>query len=363
MTGLPAEAYLLALLSLPGMGPARLRTLLEGGTPEELWRGAGRPHHGLPSELTQRWATAAPAIDPASLWAQTVAAGGAAVLGGPNYPEWLTDDVDPPFLLSWIGRPDAVATNRRVAIVGTRRCTRVGREIAFELGRDLAAAGVTVVSGLAAGVDAAAHHGALSVEKGAPPLAVVGSGLDVVYPAANRSLWAAVGERGVVFSEAPPGAPPERWRFPARNRIIAAAAEIVVVVESAERGGSMHTVDEADRRAVEVMAVPGSVRSPASAGTNLLLHEGRAPARDATDVLFALGFVSPPTHTSEMPAEAPTAEAAAVLEAFEWEPATVDQLALRTGLALGTLALTLDELIDSGAIAEADGWLERVGRG
>ena len=141
------------------------------------------------------------------------------------------------------------------------------------------------------GIDGAAHAGATEVD-GAPPVAVVGSGLDVVYPRRHRSLWQLVAERGVVLSEHPLGSAPVAWHFPARNRLIAALADVVVVVESQERGGSMHTVDEAQRRDVDVMAVPGPVTSRASTGTNRLLADGAEVARDATDVLVKLGLGS-----------------------------------------------------------------------
>src|SRR5205085_5885336 len=118
-----------------------------------------------------------------------------------------------------------VVEGRRVGIVGTRRCTRYGRELAYELGRDLAASGVRIVSGLAAGVDGAAHNGALAAG-GAPPIAVVGSGVDVVYPKRHSQLWADVAAAGLLVSEAPLGAAPEPWRFPVRNRVIAALSEV-----------------------------------------------------------------------------------------------------------------------------------------
>src|SRR5204862_479680 len=155
--------------------------------------------------------------------------------------------------------------------------------VARQLGRELAAHGVAIVSGLAIGIDGSAHEGALAA-KAAPPVGVVGSGLDVVYPKRHRHLWDAVAAAGVLLSEAPMGAVPERWRFPARNRILAALSDVVVVVESHAAGGSMHTVRAAIDRGIPVMAVPGSMRNPAAAGTNQLLSEGVPPARDPDDI-------------------------------------------------------------------------------
>ena len=175
-----------------------------------------------------------------------------------------------------------------VALVGTRAATHYGTGVAAELGAELSAAGIVVVSGLAAGIDSAAHEGALAPDRPTPPVAVVGGGVDVVYPASSRRLWARLNSSGGICSEAPSGAGPEAWRFPLRNRLIAALAHVVVVVESHISGGALHTVSAADERGVTVLAVPGSVKSPASAGTNSLIADGCGVARDAPDVLAAL---------------------------------------------------------------------------
>ncbi|MEM7273056.1 MAG: DNA-processing protein DprA [Actinomycetota bacterium] len=202
----------------------------------------------------------------------------------------FAEDPEPPVLLFHTGdltllrRPDAVA------VVGTRRCTTVGRTVAYELGRGLAGAGVTVISGLALGVDGAAHRGAM--DRAGPVIGVVASGLDVVYPGGNRDLWHQVATQGLLVGEAPAGDRPQRWRFPARNRLIAGLSRGVVVVESHARGGALSTVDEAIERDRPVMAVPGSVLSAASDGTNGLLVEGAIPVRGADDVIGTLSFPS-----------------------------------------------------------------------
>jgi DNA protecting protein DprA len=179
-----------------------------------------------------------------------------------------------------------------VAIVGTRSATSYGLQTSSELGRGLAAAGVVVVSGLALGIDGAAHSGALRTgrEDPAPPVAVVGTGLDVLYPKGNASLWREVEGHGVVFSEAPLGTTPRARVFPARNRIIAALSDVVVVVECQLGGGALYTAEAAARRSIPVCAIPGSVRSPASAGTNGLLVDGCTPVRDVDDVLTAVAL-------------------------------------------------------------------------
>ena len=371
--GLPAEAYAAALASLPGMGPARLAAIVACEPPAVAWRrilvGGGwtdpvvvRSLAPRGAALVDRWRRAAAEIDVADLWRRTGEAGIAVALAGsPAYPAPLAGDIEPPAVVFHRGDP-GVITGPRVAVVGTRRCSSTGAGVAFELGRDLAVAGVAVVSGLASGIDGAAHRGALAAD-GAPPIGVVGSGLDVVYPPGQTELWRAVAAAGVLLSEAPLGAAPERWRFPARNRIIAALADLVVVVESHRRGGSLHTVDEADRRGRDVFAVPGSVRNPAAAGTNELLAEGRPPACSVDDPLVALGLGAARRGSPGDGRVPPAAGDRAVLDAVGWQPATLDQIVLRTNLDLAHLAPALDRLCDTGWVARRGGWYERVSAG
>ena len=279
-----------ALASLPRTTPRRLARLLGKRDPARVWKRVERgemPNWVAGDDLHGVWRDHALGTDLAAMadrlealdaWVTTPAS--------IQHPVAVMHDIDPAPILFRRGRvPDPTAP--AVAIVGTRRCTPTGRSVAMELGSGLASAGVTVVSGLALGIDGAAHRGALAADS-TPVVGVVGSGLDVVYPRGNRDLWDAVAAAGTLLGEAPLGAEPEGWRFPARNRLLAALADVVVVVESKRAGGSMHTVEEAIRREVAVMAVPGSVRNPAAAGTNLLLSEGCAPACSTEDVLVAL---------------------------------------------------------------------------
>ena len=207
----------------------------------------------------------------------------------PLYPPALRDAADAPWAL--IGRGDPVLLAELadpaavVTIVGARRASSYGREVARELGRDLAATGMVVASGLAFGVDACAHRGALETGR---TVAVLGCGADVAYPAAHRSLWRRVQENGLVISELPPGTGPWRWTFPARNRIMAALAGMTVVVEAAERSGSLITADLAADLGRDLGAVPGPVNSRVSAGPNNLLAGGACLVRDAQDVLDAM---------------------------------------------------------------------------
>jgi DNA protecting protein DprA len=295
--GLPAEAFAAALACLPRMGPGRLSAVLRTEAAALAWEriraGTGWRDTDVmaalgaqPAALVAGWRRAAAEIDPAAVWQTIVDQGiGVAVIGSAGYPPVLAADIEPPAVVFHLGSPDVVA-GPRVAVVGTRQCSATGAAIAWELGRDLAAAGVAVVSGLASGIDAAGHRGALAAvghDDDAPPIGVVGSGLDVVYPRGQAELWRAVASHGVLLSEAPLGARPERWRFPARNRIIAALADLVVVVESHRTGGSMHTVDEADRRGIDVMGYRGRFgRRPRRGPTGCSRRAGPPCARPTT---------------------------------------------------------------------------------
>ena len=176
-----------------------------------------------------------------------------------------------------------------VAVVGARACSGYGAQVARTLGRDLAAAGVTVVSGLARGIDAEAHRGAL--DAGGRTVAVLGCGIDRDYPAAHAELARRIAETGGIVSEYEPGVEPAPWRFPARNRIIAALADAVVIVEARSRSGALITVDLAMEIGRPIYAVPGEITSLLSEGTNDLLRHGHAAAiTSALDVLAALGI-------------------------------------------------------------------------
>lgn len=356
-------AALASLLTLKGMGPARLRRLLaRHGSPAGAWSAVASGHIDLDDvsgavanrqALADQWHAHARSHDPADLVA-AVAAAGIEILqpGTPTWPETFDEDPEPPALLFARGNV-AILDAPMVAIVGTRRCTAAGASIARELGADLARAGVRVVSGLALGIDGAAHRGAL--DAGGPPVGVVATGHDVVYPKRHRMLWDEVAERGLLLSESPLGTEAERWRFPARNRLMAALADIVVVVESAATGGSMLTVDSAIERDTEVMAVPGSPRVPVSAGPNQLLADGRGVVRDATDVLVALGTRAP-TSGAGGHQLALDVGVDPVLDAISFPPVGLDRLMAVTGLNFSALAGRLAQL-------EVDGVIERVGAG
>lgn len=374
---LPEEAYLLALASLPEIGPCQLGALVVGMGAKRAWLAlrAERDVHSLapgsPLERVlssrrvrdpHRWLAHAQAVDVAHMWSRHLEAGlGVGARRSAVWPADAFEDLaDPPALLVWKGDIDVLA-GARVAIVGTRSCSRYGSEIARELGADLAAAGVSVVSGLALGIDAAAHRGALSSD-GAPPVAVVASGLDVVYPERNRSLWDEVADRGLLLSEQPLGSRPLRWRFPARNRLIAALGDVTVVVESHRKGGAVITAREAAAQGRTVLSVPGPVRSAASGGCLDLLADGAQVCRGAEDVLVALGMSPGSRRKASEHRAAPSAGGQRVLEAIGWQPANLEQVVLRTGMTIGEVSVAVEDLSRLGWLAERSGWLERVSR-
>jgi DNA processing protein len=230
-----------------------------------------------------------------------------------------------------------------VAVVGARVCSAYGGQVGRSLGRELAGAGLVVVSGLARGIDGAAHRGA--VEAGGFTVAVLGCGIDRDYPASHRDLARGIAESGLIVSEYAPGVEPAPWRFPARNRIIAGLAGATVVVEARERSGALITADLALEEGRDVLAVPGEITSSLSKGTNALLRSGATPLTSAADVLELFGIQSDPA-APDVP------EAASILVHL---PATADELVRLTELEPGPLAAALAELELAGLVVEGEG--------
>lgn len=378
---------LVAAAGLEGVGPSAVASLARHPDPVGVWcavashgaypgprstwpvpLGGGREAGTAEAERRRTRRRQASAVSLDGLARRYGAAGVKVVMSGEvGYPLQLEDHPDAPPLLFVQGSvwpPPQPA----VAVVGTRRCTSYGREVARSLGRELSRCGVSVVSGLATGIDAAAHAGALEVS-GAPPVAVVGTGLDIIYPRSNAALWAGVRQAGVLVGEVPLGTPSAPWRFPSRNRIIAGLAHAVVVVESGQAGGSMHTVREALARDRTVLAVPGNVTSPASTGTNQLLAEGAIPCRDTTDVLVALGSacpsgaVSPAGRSEGSPPMSMSTPAASLWRELAGSAATFDELTGRSGLPLQDVAAAVAELVTAGLVVVEQGTVVVRGRG
>jgi DNA processing protein len=266
-----------------------------------------------------------------------------------GFPRLVRELHDPPPGLFLRGAAEeGLLGQAAVAIVGARSCSSYGRQVARQLGRELAAAGLLVVSGMARGVDAEAHRGAL--EAGGTTVAVLGCGIDRDYPAAHADLARGICERGLVVSEYAPGVEPAPWRFPARNRIIAGLATATVIVEARERSGALITADFALDAGREVFAVPGEITSALSAGTNALLRLGATPLTGSADVLGSFGLEPDPGQPAEL-----GEHAAAVLAALAEEPSGADELGRVTGLDAATLATALTELELVGAAAESEG--------
>jgi DNA processing protein len=281
-------------------------------------------------------------------------------LADADYPPLLLHTPDPPLVLYLEGRSELLRADS-VAIVGSRRPTPQGLEIARRLARELGEHGWCVVSGLAAGIDGAAHAGAL--EAGAGTVAVVGTGLDVVYPHAHRALAARVAQQGLVVSEFPLGMAPMPDNFPQRNRIIAGLSRGTLVVEAALRSGSLITARQATEAGREVFAVPGSIHSPQARGCHALLREGAKLVESVDDILDEIagparvGVPSGRVDDAELPACAQPESEDEVLRALGHDPVSLDALIARCGWPAARLNVRLMELELEGFVARLPGGL------
>lgn len=269
-----------------------------------------------------------------------------------GYPGRLADlGEERPATIFGLGRRELLGGERHspaITIVGARRASAYGRSTAYALAMPLAAAGLPVVSGMASGVDVAAHRGALDAS--GPTIAVLGTGVDVPYPVGERATYERIVRDGAVVSEMPPGSRPFRWTFPARNRIMAALGSMTVVVEAAERSGSLITAEMAQDLARDVGAVPGRVDGRLGAGPNALLADGAVLVRDAQDVLDAV--LGPGSDmVKALKAEPLEPELDAVLEAVERGAGTPDQVAAATALDASGAAAALARLEVLGRIS------------
>ena len=263
-----------------------------------------------------------------------------------RYPPRLRDLADPPAVLHIAGTAECVGLDDAVAVVGARRATQYGVTVAHDIGRGLSAAGVSVVSGLALGVDSSAHGGALG--GAAPPVAVLAGGVDRPYPPSKRGLYVAVRAAGAIVSEMPPGFGVHRWAFVARNRLIAALARVVVVVEATERSGSLTTADLGAELGRTIAAVPGRVTCATAAGTNGLIRDGAVLVRTVGDVLDALAELTGAAYK-------PSASASAQLE-----PELAEMLDA-IGAGHSTLPMLVSTGLNARAVLAGLGELEALG--
>lgn len=345
------------LVSRVGRAAVRRSLAATGSTAALLGQLQARP------ETLQRFADELASLGVSALG---VTASRNAERGLPGRAPWspaLAAIPDPPLVLFSVGQVQ-VLTQPVVAVVGARQATRTGLALAHEIGRELAAHGILVCSGLARGIDAAAHRGAL--EAGAT-LGVLGGGMSRIYPAEHRGLARSVCAKGLLVSEYAPYVEPRPHHFPERNRLISGFSAAVVVIEAGEQSGSLITARLALEQGRDVMAVPGSVRSPVSRGCHRLLREGAALVESARDILDALqlpGIIRPPPDgrpEASMPAHPAGALGGdALLAELDHEPLPLDLLAHRTGIPAHDLTVRLARLELSGHVAQGAGGYVRL---
>ncbi|MGF1512324.1 MAG: DNA-processing protein DprA [Elainellaceae cyanobacterium] len=347
----PDRPYWVTWSKLPHIGPIRLQRLWKHfGSLEAAWRadsGALLEVEGVGLGTAMEIEAQRSRFDPQACYAayaqQNLAFWTPADAG---YPRLLLEIPDPPPMLHYRGRVEPAESQGQtltVAIVGTRRPTEYGRRWTHRISRALAQAGVTIVSGLAEGVDAIAHRSCL--EAGGRTLAVMGTGVDVIYPWSNRSLARQVTEQGLLLSEYPAGTQPDRAQFPRRNRIIAGLSRAVLILEAPQKSGALITARVANDYARDVYALPGSVESKASRGCLELISQGASLILDEPSLLEAVGAM--PTLGRPEPAPAPPdlpPDLAQVLDAVKDDPRLLDQIAAQTSLGTGTILSALAQL-------------------
>lgn len=355
---LPEERTSWASLALRGLPPAVVAALLRAfGTPQGVLAAtAGELRRVVPDAVAARVASPPDASRLARSLAWLDQPGHDLIAwSDPDFPRALLDLPGPPPVLYFTGRRELL--NRDAfAIVGSRSATAQGKDNAKAFARALSDAGLTVVSGLAVGIDGAAHEGALA--GASSTLAVVGTGLDRVYPARHRMLAHRIAEQGGLLSEFAPGTPPLERNFPRRNRLISALSRGVLVVEAALRSGSLITARYAGEQGRDVFAIPGSIHSPLSKGCHKLIREGAKLVETAQDILEELGLATPATPDA---VDGAPDDSGAVLGALGGDPADLDTLVARTGLSAEDVIVELTGLELAGAVAALPGgrWQRR----
>ena len=338
-----------------GIGAVRFQRLLERfGGAESAWKAspAELAAAGLSLKLIERLIEVREKVDLARIWDQ-IQSKGIRVLTwmDETYPQRLKEIEQPPPVLYLRGELVPEDT-WAVAIVGTRRVTPYGRQVTEEIASFLAANGITVVSGLARGVDALAHSAALKA--GGRTLAVLGSGVDRIYPPENRSMAEHILEKGAVLSDYAPGTPPEASNFPPRNRIISGLSMAVIVIEAGKTSGALITAEFAAEQGREIFAVPGNILAPQSKGTNWLIQQGAQPLLSASDIMQSLNLTRVGQHKAARKV-LPTDEVEAkLLETIGEEPLHVDEIRNQTGLPVEKVSATL-------VMMELKGMVRQVG--
>jgi DNA processing protein len=344
------RAAWLRLILTPGLGPRTARQLLAAfGLPDAVFSATRSALLRVaPEPLAHQLAQPAgddilEAIDKTERWLAASDDRSLVTLADAAYPQALLTTADPPPVLFAVGRLELL--NRpAIAIVGSRNATQQGLETAEGFAASLARAGITVVSGLALGIDGAAHRGALAAEGDASTIAVVGTGVDVIYPASHRALTREMHAHGLVISEFPLGTPAIASNFPRRNRLIAGLARGVLVVEAALRSGSLITARLAAESGREVFAIPGSIHSPLARGCHRLIRDGAKLVESAQDVLEELGLEGAAAAAAASAATSAGSTDDALLAIVGHGPVDLDTLVRRSGRSPGELSAALLEL-------------------
>lgn len=358
MSDRAALADWLRLTLAPGIGGETQRRLLAAFGPAPAVFAAGRSAIAavIGSAAASRLldSDTQVALDAALAWRQGGSDRHIVVLGDDDYPEALLEIADPPTLLYVRGNLDLLK-RPALAIVGSRNATPAGERTAEQFAAALAGAGLTIVSGLALGIDGAAHRGALAA--GGATLAFIGTGIDRVYPARNHALASAIAEQGAIVSEYPLATPPLPANFPRRNRLIAGIARGVLVVEAAVESGSLITARLAGEQGREVFAIPGSIHSPQARGCHQLLRQGAKLVETANDVLEELAWnvQIPPATTTKSAAAAADGDEQRLLAALGHGPCALDALAQSSGLTAERLSVILLQLELAGRVASLPG--------
>lgn len=345
----------LRLSLAPGVGGETQRALLSAfGLPGNIFNaGIAALARVVPRATAENLVNHAAAreVDAALLWAHE-AGNRILTLADPDYPQRLLETPDPPTLLYVRGRVDLLNAPA-LAVVGSRNATPQGTANAEAFAEALADAGLTIVSGLALGIDAAAHRGGLRGR--GSTVAVIGTGCDRIYPAKNRDLAREIAQRGAVVSEFPLGTPALKENFPRRNRIISGLSRGCLVVEAAERSGSLITARLAGEQGRDVFAIPGSIHSPLSKGCHRLIKQGAKLVDDARDILDELGAA--PGAAADAPPATPAADPATqrLLDSIGFDPCDIDTLAARSGLTAEKLYAILLQMELEGRIASVPG--------
>ncbi len=361
-----ARKYWLGFNVVKGIGPVRLRALRRHfGDLETAWHAspAELAAAGLDSRSLNNFSQARPAINLDKLQDDVDALGATVLtLDDPDFPALLSELPDSPPVL-YVKGTVLDADQWAVAFVGTRRATVYGREVTSQLVTGLISAGITIVSGLALGIDAAAHKAAL--DAGGRTLAVLGCGIDTIYPPEHRHLAAAIMENGALITEFPPGTPPEGKNFPVRNRTISGLALGVVVVEAPANSGALLTADSAADQGRDVFAVPGNITAKSSQGSNRLIQNGATLVIGAEDILDELNLsraaVEIRTQVREVAPANP--DEAALARCLDDEPRHIDELCQLSGLPIVQVSSTLSLMELKGLVRRWEGMYYTLARG